>query len=63
MIQELIRKEQPDGSFIIQRIKNGDVETLKETTTDTGEVVSVNNELVTIQTITITRHIGEKITF
>lgn len=54
---------QTDGSSIVQRVINGEFQTLKETTTDSGEVISVNDELLTIQTIVITRRIGEKTTF
>lgn len=52
----------PDSSFV-QRLKNGAIETLKETVTNTGEIIDPANENVTIETITITRRIGEKIQF
>lgn len=63
MDQELKRVHQEDGSFIVQRVKNGELQALKETQTDSGEIISVNNEMLTIQTIVITRRICEKITF
>lgn len=53
----------PDRSFIVQRVVNGEFQILKETTTDSGEIISGTNELLTIQTIVITRRIGEKTTF
>jgi hypothetical protein len=61
MNTEINRIEHPDGGFIVIRTKDGNVETLRETLTDTGEVPSFENELVTTQTIVITRRIGEKI--
>jgi len=63
MEQTIFRNEQQDGSFIVQRIKDGEVQILKEVTSDTGEVVQTTNSMMTIQTITIIRHIGEKTTF
>jgi hypothetical protein len=63
MIKTISSTPQTDGSVIVQRIKEGVLETLKETTEDTGEIMSEESEMLTIQTITITRRIGEKITF
>ena len=63
MITEINRTQLPDGSSIVQRVVNGEVQTLKETVSDSGEIVSVSDDMITIQTITITRRIGEKITF
>ena len=57
------RIEQPDGSFIVHRIKNGEVHFLKETQESTGEINSLDSEMLTTETIIITRRIGEKITF
>lgn len=45
------------GSFIVQRINGNSFETLKETTVNSGEIPLVNDELTTIETITITRKI------
>ena len=53
---------QHDGSVIIQRVKDGEFHTLRETSTDSGEVEDLNNNSITIQTIVITRKI-QKITF
>jgi hypothetical protein len=61
MSTELNRVKHPDGGFVVIRVREGNIETLREITTDTGEVPSANNELATIQTIVITRRIGEKI--
>lgn len=52
-----------DNSFIIQRVINGNLESLKETTEDSGEIPDPDSELITVQTIVITRRIGEKIVF
>lgn len=51
-----------DGSVIIQRVKDGEFHTLRETSTDSGEIEDVNDNLTTIQTIVIRRKI-QKITF
>lgn len=45
------------GSFIVQRINRNSFETLKEITFNSGEIPLVNDELTTIETITITRKI------
>ena len=63
MEQTITRNAQSDGSFIVHRIKNGEVQVLKETFVDSGEIVSLDTEMITVQTIIITRRIGEKITF
>lgn len=66
MIPQVLRAI-PDAndehSMFIERIKNGAIEVLRETKHTTGEVIDPNNELVTVETITITRRIGEKIQF
>ena len=63
MEQTISRIEQPDGSFIIHRIKNGEVHFLKETRETTGEINSLDSEMLTTESIIITRRIGEKTTF
>ena len=63
MIQTINRNEQEDGSFIVERIKDGVVQFLREKSETTGEIESPESEMITTETITITRHIGEKITF
>lgn len=65
MQKEIFRVQDPDDekSFIVQRVRGRSVEILRETTVKTGEVPNKNNELITVETITITRQIGEKIQF
>lgn len=59
----ITRTEQPDGTHIVHRIHNGEVQILKETQVTTGEIASEDSEMLTTETIIITRRIGEKITF
>lgn len=63
MEQTISRNEQSDGTFIVQRIKNGELQAVKEVIVTTGEINSVDSEMITTETITITRYIGEKNTF
>ena len=63
MEQTISRIEQPDGSFIVNRIKDGEVQILKETFVSSGEISPVDNEMLTTESIIITRQIGVKTTF
>lgn len=63
MIIENSRNEIEQGVFIVERIKDGEIQFLKEVIVTTGEVNSVDSEMITTETITITRYIGEKIVF
>lgn len=65
MYSEISRTPIPnnEGAFIVQRLKNNAVETLKETTHNSGEVVDPKNETITVETIKITRQIGLKTEF
>lgn len=47
-----------DNAYMVQRVKNGSYQLLKETVSTTGEIVDPSNELVTTEIITITRQIG-----
>lgn len=65
MSNEIWRKTDPIDTSInyVCRLKNSNVEVLKETKCSTGEIVEPNNELITTETITITRVKGEAIQF
>jgi len=62
---EISRVQDPDdsNSFFVQRLKNGAVETLRETVHTIGEITDKEDDLLTVETITITRRIGSKIQF
>ena len=48
---------------IVQRVNDGNYELLQEVTTNSGEIPTAENALITIETITITRTIGIKQNF
>jgi len=63
MTKEITRTDDGEGNFIVQRLKDGALETLKETVVSSGEVQDEHSELTTTETIIITRRIGEKTNF
>jgi len=60
-MREISRNEIEPNTFIVQRVKNDGVETIKEMVSSTGE--RAISEIETVETITITRIIGGKIQF
>lgn len=46
------------NSEIVQRVKNGNYQVIKETKSSTGEIPDPSNDLITTEIITITRQIG-----
>lgn len=63
MTKEITRTEIEDGVSVVQRIKDGIFQVLEETVSSTGETTDPDNEMLTTETITITRRIGIKQNF
>ena len=60
---EISRTAVSTGVAIVQRERDGNYELLQEVTTNSGEIPTAENALITIETITITRTIGIKQNF
>lgn len=58
---EISRSKLDETTCIVQRVKNENLEVVKEITSTTGELFISDTE--TKETITITRILGEKIQF
>lgn len=58
--REISRTPESEGVSVVQRIKDGTYQLLKETVETSGEIPSIESELLTIETIKITRRIGIK---
>ena len=60
---EISRTAVNPGVAIVQRERDSNYEVLQEVTTNSGEIPTADNALITIETITITRTIGIKQNF
>lgn len=63
MITEISRTKNSDGSCVVQRLIDGEIQVVKETSVSSGEIVDSMSEMITTETIVITRRIGNKINF
>ncbi len=63
MSKELSRTPIEEGVAIVERVKDGTYQVLKETAVSSGETPSEESELLTTETIVITRRIGIKQSF
>jgi hypothetical protein len=64
-IKNIWREPDPENPnvFYTKRLFNAETQELRETHVSGGESVDPNNELITTETVTITRHISQKNTF
>lgn len=58
MTTEITRTLNTDGSAVVQRVKDGTFQVLKESQITTGEIPDPESDLITTETIVITRRIG-----